>query len=200
MQAISLEATSRPAAVPHRAPSAAAREAPRVKPAGPKAPPKTPPKKLPTVVAHPHPASSSLEDPALEEKATEIVRSYYGWSAAAGLVPVPWLDFAAVVGVQVRMVEELAKLYGRSFDKHTVRPLVVALLSATGGCLLAGPMALLLRGVPVVGSLASLLTLPAMATASCWATGQVFIRHFESGGTLHDFDPAQASVAAKGAA
>src|SRR5471030_1223735 len=160
LQAISLEATSRPAAVPHRAPSAAARGAPGVKPAGPKAPPKTPPKKLPTVVAHPHPASSSLEDPALEEKATEIVRSYYGWSAAAGLVPVPWLDFAAVVGVQVRMVEELAKLYGRSFDKHTVRPLVVALLSATGGCLLAGPMALLLRGVPVVGSLASLLTLP----------------------------------------
>jgi len=141
-----------------------------------------------------------LEDPALEEKATEIVRSYYGWSAAAGLVPVPWLDFAAVVGVQVRMVEELAKLYGRSFDKHTVRPLVVALLSATGGCLLAGPMALLLRGVPVVGPIAGLLTLPAMSTASCWATGQVFIRHFESGGTLHDFDPAQASVAAKGAA
>jgi uncharacterized protein (DUF697 family) len=136
----------------------------------------------------------------MEDRATEIVRSYFGWSSAAGLVPVPWLDFAAIVGVQVRMVEELAKLYGKSFDKNTVRPLVVTLLSTTGGCLLAGPVALLLRGVPVVGPIAGLLTLPAMSTASCWATGQVFIRHFESGGTLHDFDPAQASVAAKGAA
>jgi uncharacterized protein (DUF697 family) len=132
----------------------------------------------------------------LENRATEIVRSYYGWSFAAGLVPVPWLDFAVIVGVQVKMVEELARLYGRPFDNRTVRPLVVALLSTTGGCLLAGPMAQLLKVVPVVGPIAGLLTLPALATASCWATGQVFIRHFENGGTVHDFDPAMAKGAA----
>src|SRR5437868_4916454 len=70
-----------------------------------------------------------------------------------------------------------------------------------------GPMARLLWVVPVVGPLVGLFTMPAVATASCWATGQVFIRHFESGGTVHDFDPARASAhyssqlaAAKGAA
>jgi hypothetical protein len=34
--------------------------------------------------------------------------------------------------------------------------------------------------------------MPAVAAASTWATGKVFIRHFESGGTFLDFDPAKA--------
>jgi len=193
LQAINLEAPSRPAA--------ATRRSSGVKSAPPKASFKAPPKKRPAVVAEPLsallPADGALEGPildasTLEDRATKIVRAYLGWSSAAGLVPIPWLDFAVIVGVQVKMVEELAKLYDKPFDNRTVRPMVVALLSVSGGCLLAGPVAQLLKAVPVVGPVAGLLTLPAFATASCWATGQIFIRHFESGGSIHDFSPAAA--------
>jgi uncharacterized protein (DUF697 family) len=200
LQAISLEASSRPASVRDRpAPAKSAK-------------PKVPAKAPPTMVTEPLPApvvlkDKGVEDKGVEDRATEVVRSYYGWSSAAGLVPLPGLDVAAIVGVQVKMVQELARLYGKTVDKHMVRPLVVSLLGTTGGVLLAGPMARLLWIIPVVGPLVGLLTFPALAAASCWATGHVFIRHFESGGTVHDFDPAEARAhytaqlaAAKGAA
>jgi uncharacterized protein (DUF697 family) len=117
------------------------------------------------------------------------VRSSFGWSTAAGLVPVPWLDLAAIIGVQVKMLQEIARIYGQPYPAKMARPLIVALLGGGGGYLLAGPAASLVKAIPVVGPLAGLLTLPALSTASCYATGRVFIQHFESGGTFLDFDP-----------
>ncbi len=188
MQAISLEASSRPE------PAAAANPQPR--PKKPREEPAEGPPEEPTVivaapVAAPLPALLPAR-PALEVPAMAIVRSYYSWSAAAGLLPVPLLDFAAIVGVQAKMVGELVDLYRKPVDKRLVRPLITSLLGTSGGFAVAGPLVRLLWTVPVLGPLASLFTLPAMATASCWATGRVFIDHFESGRSLHDFDPVKA--------
>lgn len=123
--------------------------------------------------------------------ASAIVRSYMGWSTGAGLLPVPLLDIALIVGVQVKMLHDMAKLYGVPFRANMVRPLIVTLLSGGGACALAPPAASLVKTIPVVGMLAGALTLPALAAASCYATGRVFIQHFESGGTFLDFDPAR---------
>lgn len=190
LQAISLEAPSRP--VPIGSESAAAKTT-RAKSVPRKAPKKEPPVIDADPVPAPIPAPLPAH-PALEAQGMAIVKSYYGWSAAAGLVPIPWLDFAAVVAVQVRMVEELARLYSKPVDGQSVKPAIVGLLGTSGGFLLAGPVTHLLRVVPVVGPLAGLLALPALATASCWATGKVFIRHFEGGGTILDFDPVAAGT------
>ena len=43
--------------------------------------------------------------------------------------------------------------------------------------------------IPIVGSLMSLATVPALGSAATYAIGTVFIQHFESGGTLLDFNP-----------
>jgi uncharacterized protein (DUF697 family) len=126
-----------------------------------------------------------------EARAFAIVRSYFGWSAAAALLPLPLLDLVAIVGVQVKMLEEVARLYRVPFDRKMVRPLIVALISGTGGWFLAGMAASLVRAIPGGGLVLSILTEPALATASCWATGRVFVLHFESGGTFLDFDPAR---------
>ena len=126
-----------------------------------------------------------------EARALAIVRSYYGWSAAAGLVPLPVIDLAAIVGVQVKMLSAIAELYEIPFDAKMVRPLVVALVSGTGGWLLAGSAASLVKAIPGIGLLLGLAAHPALAAASCWATGRVFIMHFESGGTFLDFNPAE---------
>ena len=200
LQAISLEAAPRPVPVaPRSRPPKASRAAnSRATIAQAKSPADQTPKKEPPVMAAgpvraPVPAPLPARPP-LEVQATAIVRSYFGWSAAAGLVPVPWLDFAAVVAVLSKMVEDLAHLYGKPVDRNSTKPAIIGLLTTTGGFLLAGPAAGLLRVVPIIGPLAGMLTQPAMATASCWITGRVFIRHFEQGGTIDDFDPATAVV------
>lgn len=188
MQAISLEASPRPE------PAAAAK--PRPRPQKPReesveGPPEEPAIIIAEPVAAPLPAPLSAR-PALEAQAMAIVRSYYSWSSAAGLLPIPLLDFAAIVGVQTKMVGELVDLYRKPVDKRLLRPLITSLLGTSGGLVVAGPLARLLWTVPVLGPLAGLFTLPALATASCWATGRVFIDHFESGRSLHDFDPVKA--------
>jgi len=60
----------------------------------------------------------------------------------------------------------------------------------SGGCavLPGGATATLVKGVLLVITRAG----PALDAASTWATGKVFIRHFESGGTFLDFDPGKA--------
>jgi len=120
-----------------------------------------------------------------------VVRSYYGWSAAAGLLPLPWFDLAAIVGVQIRMLQKIAHIYRKPFPAHQARPMLIALMNGTGSMLVAGPAFSIIKAVPFIGPVASLFTLPALAAASCYATGRVFIQHFEMGGTLLDFNPAE---------
>jgi uncharacterized protein (DUF697 family) len=49
----------------------------------------------------------------------------------------------------------------------------------------------MLKAIPGVGGLIGMVASPALAGASTYALGKVFIQHFESGGTLLDFDPAK---------
>jgi uncharacterized protein (DUF697 family) len=127
-----------------------------------------------------------------EAKALALVRSNIGWSAGVGLLPMPGLDIAAIAGVQVNMLRQMANIYGVPFTGNLVKSLVVSLISGGSSVMLGGAAASLVKGLPIVGTVAGMLTMPVLAAASTWATGKVFIRHFESGGTFLDFDPAKA--------
>jgi uncharacterized protein (DUF697 family) len=45
----------------------------------------------------------------------EIVRRYWKWSALAGFVPIALVDVAAVTGIQLKMIGDLARLYDIPF-------------------------------------------------------------------------------------
>ena len=128
-----------------------------------------------------------------ETMAMEVVRSYLGWSAGAALLPLPGLDLVAIEGMQIKMLHKISAIYSVPFRADLVKPLI-ALVSGGGAVLLGGATATLVKGAPLVGTRAGMHALPALAAASTWATGKVFIRHFESGGTFLDFDPDKARV------
>ena len=143
---------------------------------------------------------AEVEDDVLPEKfmsetegrSRAIVQSYVGWASAAGLLPVPVLDVTAILGIQIAMLKSVAAVYGVPFNRRMVKPLLVSLVNAGSAVVLAAPAASLVKFVPFLGSALGMLTLPALSGASCYATGRVFIAHFESGGTFLDFDPASA--------
>lgn len=126
-------------------------------------------------------------------KANETVNYYWKWSAGAGLIPLPLLDVAAVTGVQLKMIHELAKLYDIPFRRDLAKSVVGSLLGAVSGPLLAvGSMGLLgpaLKVLPGIGTLVGVLATPAFNAAATYALGRVFVQHFESGGTFLDMDP-----------
>ncbi|HTE39534.1 MAG TPA: DUF697 domain-containing protein [Steroidobacteraceae bacterium] len=127
--------------------------------------------------------------PSTQMEALKIVNSYMGWSAGAGLIPLPLIDLAAISGVQLKMIHSLSKFYGIPFSRDAAKSVIGALVGGGSSTVLAAPAASLLKFVPVVGQIAGALTEPALAAATTYALGKVFIQHFETGGTFLNFDP-----------
>lgn len=131
-------------------------------------------------------------------KSANIVSAATKWSAAAGFIPVPYLDLAGLAAVQVQMVMDIAKLYGKSADKELVRGAVATLLGTMAPASLAAPVAgSFLKLVPGLGSLAGGASMGALGAAATYAIGKVFTQHFEDGGSVASFDAEAAKGDAK---
>jgi uncharacterized protein (DUF697 family) len=125
-----------------------------------------------------------------EQLATKTVKRYMLWAAGAALIPIPFVDIIALVGTQLKMIRELSVIYGIPFEKSGVQAVVGSLLGyILPESLSEGLFGSLLKNVPVVGTLVGIPSFAVFSGAYAWALGRVFIMHFESGGTILNFDP-----------
>lgn len=106
----------------------------------------------------------------------------------AGLIPVLIADIFAVSALQLDMIRQLCKVYGVDFSETQGKAIVTSLTSSTLARVTAGSVVKL---IPGFGSLLGGVTVSAFAGASTYALGEVFKRHFQTGGTILDFDPAR---------
>ncbi|NRB50762.1 MAG: DUF697 domain-containing protein [Saprospiraceae bacterium] len=121
-------------------------------------------------------------------QADSIIKTQVMISMGAGLVPIPILDIAAVTAVQLDMVKQLAQAYGVPSQSGIDKGLITALT----GSIFARIGASFIKVVPIVGSLLGGVSMAIMSGASTYAVGQVFKRHFESGGNFANFNPSSA--------
>jgi uncharacterized protein (DUF697 family) len=124
-------------------------------------------------------------------EAKNLSRHYVLIAAGLSLVPLPIIDIAAVLALQAKMVRDIAQLYQRPIQTGLMKPLLLALLSggsiSGGGLLVIGlgtsfPVLRTLIGGGYTGSLAGMT----------FATSEIFIRHFEAGGTIDTIEDAVA--------
>lgn len=120
-----------------------------------------------------------------EESANSIIKNHMIWSMGAGFIPVPIADFFAVGAIQLDMIRQLCKLYDIDF-KQTEGKAVITALTGSG---LARLGARAVKFIPGVGSVLGGVTMAVLSGASTFALGEVFKKHFETGGTFLDFDP-----------
>lgn len=107
----------------------------------------------------------------------------------ATLVPVPFVEFAAVSAVHLRMIEDLTREYGIDFRPQRAKAVVAAIISGYGSYYLDSFItASLAKFIPGLGTAVAMITLPSIAGGLTYALGRAFIRHFERGGSLLDFD------------
>ena len=125
---------------------------------------------------------SFKSEPKKFDSAEALIKRYTWWSVAAGIVPIPFVDIAALTGVQIKMLYDLSAHYGVEFQKSRVKSFLTALV---GGVVPAS----LVKAIPFLGTAAGMLTVPILAGASTHAVGTVFNQHFASGGTFLDFNP-----------
>lgn len=123
-------------------------------------------------------------------RANKIVETYSLWSSGAAALPIPMVDMAYIIGVQLKMLSELSELYGLEFRRNRGKSLVASLVSGVAaGNFLSTAAPWMIRYVPVIGFLAAPVSIVLFSSSVTYATGKVFIQHFEAGGTFLNFKP-----------
>lgn len=130
------------------------------------------------------------QDNERSKHAETIIRNHVLWSMGAGLIPVVVADVFAVSALQLDMIRQLARVYNIDFSETQGKAIVTSLTSATIARITAGSVAKL---IPVVGSVVGGISNSIFAGASTYALGEVFKKHFDSGGTFLDFDTSRLS-------
>jgi uncharacterized protein (DUF697 family)/CRP-like cAMP-binding protein len=121
--------------------------------------------------------------------AMKLVERFSVWSGVAGIIPVPFVDLAAVGGVQIQMLRRISKIYGVPFSENRGKSLIASLAGSMIPASSGMGVASALKSVPVVGTAVSGILMPAFSAGATYAIGMAFIQHFASGGTLLDFKP-----------
>lgn len=137
-------------------------------------------------------ASCAWATPATHRvEADSIVKTHVMVAMSFALVPMPLFDLALLAGNQVAMVDALSKRYGVPFEKHKAQAIVIGLV--TGALPVLGVVGLSsgAKLIPGIGSLFGSGAVAITGGAVTYGVGQVFIAHFESGGSLLDLDPAK---------
>jgi uncharacterized protein (DUF697 family) len=153
--------------------------------------PKVEPEAEVTMEAKSEEAAAGSEAPAKaipKHEIEAVIRKRVYATMAVGLAPIPLLDLAGISAIQVEMIRALANKYGVPFRADAVKTIISSLVGGVMPVAFAPVVASLMKFIPIIGWTASGVSLSLIAGATTYALGNVFARHFESGGVLLDFD------------
>lgn len=124
-------------------------------------------------------------NPERSKHAETIIRSHVVWSMGMAVIPLPLADVFAVGAAQLDMIRQLCKLYNTEFSETAGKAIATSLSSSILARLGA---ASLVKLVPGLGTIVGAVSGSVLAGASTYALGEVFKQHFDTGGTILDFD------------
>lgn len=128
-------------------------------------------------------------DPQHHADAMKIVYRYMAISAGAALVPFAGVDVAILAGIHVSLIKRLCEHYTIDFSEHTARNIMIAVLaSVIPGTIGSFAGRRFMRLLPPPARVVGWGLMSASSAAFSYGIGQLFIHHFESGGTLLSFD------------
>ena len=122
------------------------------------------------------------------EEIDKIIRHHVYAAMAVGLAPIPLVDMMGLSVIQLDLIRAVAKKYNVSFKKNAAKNVITSLVGGLLPVELAPVFASFIKCIPVVGTLTGAVSMSLMGAASTYAVGRVFVKHFESGGTLLDVD------------
>ena len=137
-------------------------------------------------------ASDEILENSHLDQVSEIISSAVKWAALGAVVPLPIVDMFAIGAVQLQMVRRLSKVYGYDESDKTLQALITALLGTMApvylNSALLGSSLKLAGPFGTTGSLMASAGISVFAAASTYAIGKIFVRHFEKGGTVKNFN------------
>lgn len=125
---------------------------------------------------------------AASQTVSEIISRHTYWAVATGMIPIPVVDIAAVTAIQLDMLKQLSTYYDLDYSEVQGKSWIGALTASTMSSILARLGASAIKTIPVVGTVLGVTSMAILSGASTYAIGQVFMTHFEDGGSLMDFE------------
>lgn len=122
----------------------------------------------------------------LPEKAEveKTIRTSIYASAGVGIVPFGLFNAAAVTASNLYLVRKLSELYGVEFKEGAAKKIVASVIGAGAGTLATPLVESVVGLVPIIGWPLVIGTKPALNAATTYALAQMFITHFERGGSF----------------
>jgi uncharacterized protein (DUF697 family) len=118
-----------------------------------------------------------------------VVKRFARMTMGTALIPLPLVDWVAGTAVQMKMIKTLSELYRVEFSEQRTRAIIGSLIGGFHIGLLTGSI---FKAVPVIGLAGGVVSLAALSYGITYALGVIFIRHFEAGGTLLNFNTQKA--------
>lgn len=131
--------------------------------------------------------SFSMGSISRRQQANNIIESYVPWAIATTGLSLPLIDMVVTISMQMRMLSKLSELYHVPFKRNAAQGAIIALMFGSMQSILGMNVIAFSRLIPIIGALANIAVAPTMAAASTYAIGQVFVNHFECGGTYLNF-------------
>ncbi len=122
----------------------------------------------------------------LSGQANKLINKYAFGSSLFGYIPFPVVDALGIMAIQRKMLFHLAKIYDIPFSRSLAKDLLRTL---AGGIASRAAFPMAIKIIPGINVLFGSIGMAAIGSASTYAVGTTFKRHFEAGGTLEDFDP-----------
>lgn len=118
-----------------------------------------------------------------------IVQKYTLGALGVGIIPFPFVDMAALTGVQLKMIHRLSQLYHVEFSEHLGKSVIASLVGSEIPLSFSINLLTFIKCTPICGQITGMVGFSLFGSASTYAIGRVFIQHFESGGTFLTFNP-----------
>lgn len=138
--------------------------------------------------------AASMEVPAgavvydINAQADELIKDYVTYSVGTGFIPVPIVDVIGLVGLQLKMVHSLSKLYNVPFSERRVRSILYSLIGSIIPAAGVGILASAVKFIPLIGQAAGGVSMATLAGGCTYAVGRIFANHFEQDGKIEDLD------------
>lgn len=117
-----------------------------------------------------------------------VVKTHIIAGMALGLLPAPLFDIAALTGTQMNLLRTLSRHYGIGFEEKAGKAALTSLIGGALPVMTVVGLSSFAKLIPGIGTIGGGISMTVLSGATIYATGQVFIRHFEAGGTFRDFD------------
>lgn len=114
----------------------------------------------------------------------KTIRTSVYTSMGVGIVPFPLFNVAAATASNLVLAKKLSDLYGVEFKEGVAKKIIAAVIGASAGTLATPLIESVVGLVPVIGWPLVIGTKPALNGMTTYAIGQMFVTHFERGGSF----------------